>query len=84
MKVKAIKHFYDRQGLCLRYPGSEFEASEVRIEAINGTAAGQLVEIIPEQEPDKAAESTAEGAAQAEQPAEDPKTKTKPKAAKPK
>lgn len=50
MKVKAIKVFFDREGKCLRYPGSEFEASEERVAVLNGTQAGQLVEELPEPE----------------------------------
>ncbi|MGI6634186.1 MAG: hypothetical protein ACOX7B_03320 [Christensenellales bacterium] len=75
MKVRAIKLFMDKQGKCLRYPGSEFEASEERVAAINSTKAGQLVEVIQEPEPDKP-EDPATAAT------EEPEKEQKPKATK--
>lgn len=46
MKVRVIKLFLDMKANCLRYPGAEFEASEERVAAINGSRAGQLVEAV--------------------------------------
>ena len=68
MKVKALKDFFDREGQCLRYTGSKFDATEERVAVLNGTKAGQLVEVLPE--PEK--EPEAPPADAADQPAAEP------------
>lgn len=89
MKVKALKVFFDREGQCLRYPGSQFDASEERVAVLNGTKAGQLVEVLPEPEKEPEAppaDAADQPAAEPQQePDQEPETEPQPEpAAKPK
>jgi ATP phosphoribosyltransferase regulatory subunit HisZ len=58
MKVRALTIFNDLQSNKLRYAGEIFEASEKRVEQINSTQYGALVEVIEDKKDEEVKKST--------------------------
>ena len=51
MKVRALKLFNDLQSKKLRKSGEIFEVSAKRVEQLNSTSHGTLIEVLEEEKP---------------------------------
>ena len=48
MKARALKRFYDLKEKSIREVGDEFEVTAKRVDEINSTPSGTLIEVIKE------------------------------------